>query len=640
MYLHRLRIWNFRKIGTCDNSLVVINDNPGVDIYFKKGLNVLIGENDSGKTAVVDAIKFVLGTRTYENQRIGVDDFHYYEDKQATELRIECTFKGLNLFQAGQLMEWAHLHDDKSAYELRIWLTASRKDNKVVQNIKAGVDDEGSFMEGNARDLLRATYLKPLRDASTELSPGYRSRLAQILLSNKIFERVKDDDGNEKPHPLEDLVGEANENVKSFFSKESSDESVGGKEIIDVLSKHLSRFLHIKDQRSPYFGISGSKLPSILRKLGLVLEDRESGLGTLNKLFMAAELLQLETENGLKLALIEELEAHLHPQAQLRVIKSLEELGHDTQFILTTHSTTLGSSIPLENLILCYGDTQTQLFSLNKGMPGLEADDYHFLSRFLDATKANLFFAKGVILVEGDAENILLPAIAELIDRPLQRYGVSIVNVGSKAFLRYVKVFRRADSSDTLPIKVAVVTDLDIEQEEDESGNIISKEREDLIPDIASESQKLIEEFNSEDGHIKVFHSPLWTLEYDLANSELAKYLNLATSIAQLLKSRINRKKFQWISNEEKEKRIERANKLLNENWAGLNKQQIAFKIYSRLKENKASKTVNAQWLASLLLENASETRALILNEPVLKYIRDAIYHVTEPQIQEDGDNG
>ncbi|MFN3554837.1 MAG: AAA family ATPase [Bacteroidales bacterium] len=639
MYIHRLRIWNFRKVGTFDNSLAVNTDKPGVDIYFKKGLNVLIGENDSGKTAVVDAIRFVLGTRTFENQRIGLDDFHYYDDKQATELRIECTFRGLNLFQAGQLMEWAYLQDEKCAYELRVWLTALRKDNKVVQNIKAGVDDEGSFMEGNARDLLRVTYLKPLRDASTELSPGYRSRLAQILLSNKVFDKEIDDDGKEKPHPLEVLVGDANEDVKGFFSKKSNEESLGGKEILDVLSRHLSQFLHIKDQRTPYFDISGSKLPSILRKLGLLLEDRESGLGTLNKLFMAAELLQLETENGLKLALIEELEAHLHPQAQLRVIKSLEELGHETQFILTTHSTTLGSSIPLENLTLCYGDTQTQLFSLNKGMTSLEADDYHFLSRFLDATKANLFFARGVIFVEGDAENILLPAIAELIDRPLHRYGVSIVNVQSKAFLRYVKVFRRADSSGTLPIKVAVITDLDIEQEKDESGNIISKKRNDEIPDIAEEREKLVNEFNNEDGHIKVFPSPLWTLEYDLANSELAKYLNQSTLIAQLLKSRSKNKDFQWISDEEKTKRIEKADKLMSETWKSLNQPQIAFKIYSRLKENKASKTVNAQWLASLLLENEAETRALILDAPVVKYIRDAIYHVTEPYIAEDGDN-
>ncbi len=68
---------------------------------------------------------------------------------------------------------------------------------------------------------------------------------------------------------------------------------------------------------------------------------------------MAAELIHLQRENylGLRLALIEELEAHLHPQAQLRVLKSLLADNSDkTQYILTTHSTTLGASIPLKHI--------------------------------------------------------------------------------------------------------------------------------------------------------------------------------------------------------------------------------------------------------------------------------------------------
>lgn len=59
--------------------------------------------------------------------------------------------------------------------------------------------------------------------------------------------------------------------------------------------------------------------------------------------------------------------------------------------------------------------------------------DYKFLEHFLDATKANLFFAKGLIMVEGDAENLLIPAIAELMDRHLHKHGVSIVNVNAVA---------------------------------------------------------------------------------------------------------------------------------------------------------------------------------------------------------------
>ena len=53
-----------------------------------------------------------------------------------------------------------------------------------------------------------------------------------------------------------------------------------------------------------------------------------------------------------------------------------------------------------------------QILPLAQGMTKLEPDDYAFLRRFLDATKANLFFARGLVIVEGDAENILLPAIA------------------------------------------------------------------------------------------------------------------------------------------------------------------------------------------------------------------------------------
>lgn len=88
MFLHKLRIWNFRKVGTSDKSLVIKHDNPGVEIILNKGLNVLIGENDSGITAIVDSIRFVLGTSTFENQRLAIEDFHFYNDYQSNELKL------------------------------------------------------------------------------------------------------------------------------------------------------------------------------------------------------------------------------------------------------------------------------------------------------------------------------------------------------------------------------------------------------------------------------------------------------------------------------------------------------------------------------------------------------------------------
>lgn len=92
----------------------------------------------------------------------------------------------------------------------------------------------------------------------------------------------------------------------------------------------------------------------------------------------------------------------------------------------------------------------------------LSFSSYQFLERDLWSNpKANLFFAKGVIIVEGDAENLLIPTIAEIIGRPLHRYGVSIVNVGSTAFKRYADIFKRKDGSD-FGVPVSIISDLDV----------------------------------------------------------------------------------------------------------------------------------------------------------------------------------
>ena len=94
----------------------------------------------------------------------------------------------------------------------------------------------------------------------------------------------------------------------------------------------------------------------------------------------------------------------------------------------------------------------------------LEPSDYRFLKRFLDVTKSNLFFARGVMIVEGDAENILLPTLAKLLGRDFTENGVSIVNVGGVGLRRYARIFRRKgvrpeDEHLQFSVPVACVTD-------------------------------------------------------------------------------------------------------------------------------------------------------------------------------------
>lgn len=618
MYLKKLRIWNFRSIGSKDNQ------EPGLEINFDPHLNLLIGANDSGKTAIIDAIRYCLGTITYDSIRVEIEDFYQNPQtkERSNELKIECTFAGFTDEEAGQFLEWIKIDKNKNEVikELKVWFTATNRNNRIITNLKAGVDDEGQFMDGGARDLLRVTYLKPLRDAENELTPGYHSRLYQILKSLPVFEKK---DVNEK-HPLEKYFEQANKLTMDFFEKDKlvenkelniTGEESGGKSIKDSFQSQTKSFLEEGDKRNPEIKITPAELNAILRKLELLLEENKAGLGTLNLLYIATELIHLKREGylGLRLALIEELEAHLHPQVQLRVLKSLlADENSKVQYILTTHSTQLGSSVPLKYIKLCFC---SNVYSLDSSSTALSENDYQFLERFLDATKANLFFAKGVIIVEGDAENILVPILAELLDRPLYKYGVSIVNVGSTALLRYSNIFKRKDGN-ALPIKVAVMPDLDTKV--DENGQPIVKK--DNIDKKRADIQK---KYNSSDRYIKVFVSPLKTLEFDIATGNLYHYINKSIQIAKEIKS-----KKDWIT-EENIQKIE-IHDFSNEKDI----RKRAKIIYEPLEKKQASKTITAQWFGKLLNDDKENVIKLIrkdYNENTgIKYLIEAIEHVTE----------
>jgi len=647
MYLSELKIWNFRKYGIRDGEQIR-NDNPALIVKFNSGLNVLIGENDSGKSSIIDAIKHVLLTQSHEYLKFDDKDFFATNKSRAEQLKIECTFQGFKNSEAANFLEWIGF-DEKGKYKLNVWLTAKRKNNRIIADVRAGLDDEGSPLDGEARDLLRVTYLKPLRDAEAELTPGYNSRFAQILRSDDLFVKKKNNQGEIEKHVLEKYVKQANDLIKDYFKssqlKENSllgitKNTKGAKHVQDSIIGFLKIFFEEGQDIKPFIEISGSDLTDILRKLSLNLEENKSGLGSLNLLFIAAELLLLqEGETGLKLALIEELEAHLHPQAQLRLIDYLQKEQKSRQFIITSHSTTLGSKINLKNLIICQGE---DVYPMGKVYTQLDPNDYEFLQRFLDATKANLFFAKGVILVEGDAENLLIPVLADLIDRPLHRYGVSIVNVGSKALLRYAKIFKRLDRK-SMNVRVSVVTDLDIQQKIDKSKNIEPKDKVNLDAEKSEKISSLEDTFNS-NGLIKVFPSPRWTMEYDLAEGQLAPYINRAIHIAQLIKGREsnNRSCFKSLKKDDIIEKCKDADKYLaNQRELRDDKSFLACKIYEKLYKHHASKAVTAQYLSHLLVNNPesdgedetykSKVKEIVLNDEQLSYLRDAIYHVTKP---------
>lgn len=462
MYLSKIKLWNFRKFGTLGD---IDLKHPSLDLSFTKGLNVLIGENDSGKSAILEAIKMVLKTHAYERLMWVKEDFYEGTD----ELRIELLIDGLTNSEAAHFTEWLGWTDgDYPRPILRLIYSVRLIDDKPMPSeIRAGMDESGTAIDSQAREYLKVTFLKPLRDAENELTAKKYSRLSQILGGHDLFKK-----GANGKELFENYVATANQQIKQWFEDEvAEDGQLSNKEQIKgVIDGFLGSFIQ-KDTASS-FSISGSHIREILEKLSLNLDGTtRPGLGTMNRLYMAAELLHLQKPgwNGIKLCLVEEEEAHLHPQAQMKVLETIQK-QKGTQFIITTHSPNLASKVVLseDNLnqvVIC---KEGKVFPMGPTYTQLDKSDYEFLDHFLDVTKANLFFAKGIILVEGWAEEIILPAIAQGMGKDLTAHEVSIINVGSTAYMRYAKIFMR-QNLESMGCKVAIVTDLDI-RPNDEDG--------------------------------------------------------------------------------------------------------------------------------------------------------------------------
>ena len=691
MYLAILKLWNFRKY--CAGA----DNKPGLEIHFREGVNVLIGENDSGKTAIVDAIRYVL--RTQSGEFIQFDDKDFYQDpagNRKDEFKIECVFDGINKQDAGLFWEWLSWSEDKTKYLLKVWLYVKRKDNVIMPTFSAGIEGQTDRMDSEARELLKVVYFKPLRDALTDMTHGYKSRLAQILGAHELFKTEKDTQGNFTKHQLETDYEHLKSKIENYFK-------VGGKgqSITDEINSFLKdHFLLKGDPRKAEVKLTGGELTEILRLLDLIMEGNKSGLGTLNLLCIAAEMLLFNNQKkGLKLALVEELEAHLHPQYQLRLIEYISSQEKNEQFILSTHSITLASKIKLANMIVLKGN---DAFPMSSEYTKMKPADYKFLERFLDATKANLFFARGLIMVEGDAENLLIPAIAQLIGKNLYQYGVSVVNVGSTAYKRYVNVFKRKDGK-SFGMPIAVISDLDVrafeyyddnsndrktpkywlrdnlrpelekistqvdydamstvfgsksafEEEVREHKNanfkpigetidhmkaILTEDKrvalnEDILARIREEKRTRLENAINAD-KIKIFLPQAWTLEYEIAGSSLYKLLATAIKAAQ---------------QEKDHPELEITDKILNQLWndvtnefpnGGIPTKGEAYKIFKPLNDGTISKAITAQYLAGMLAGelapvsdgtvNQDEVRYIVENDDKLKYLVEAIKHVTE----------
>lgn len=520
MYISNLKLWNFRKYG----SLASVDLNtPNLSVPFKNGINILIGENDSGKTAIIDAIKLVLKTHAYEWIKPEEEDFYHQGNKMADFIRIEIEFSGMSDLEASNFIEWCGWDDEwiesKKRMELRPKLIliyqAELKNDKIIPiELKAGMDGFGHALTYEAKEYLKCTYLKALRDADSELTAKKNSRLSQILKEHKEF-RHKNEYGF---HEFEELFNKTSTDISSKFKDPDTKYFKNIKNVVDGFIKSF-----IEEESESVFDLGSSRINNILEKISLGLLDVHNlGLGTMNRLFMAAELLHLKKENwnGLKLCMIEELEAHLHPQSQLKIMNRLKS-ENEIQYILTTHSPNITSQANLKDIIICKNNN---VYPLVEGKTKLAPGNYIYLERFLDVTKSNLFFSKGNIIVEGWSEEILLPVLAKLLDYDLTAKEISIINVASTAYLHFAKIFVREDST-KMNVPVSIITDLD--NKPDEGGNFkpITEEKENVQTRL-SNLNDLQTSLNETDVLLSI--SKNWTLEWCLYKSCLSDFFKKA----------------------------------------------------------------------------------------------------------------
>ncbi len=664
MYLSSITIENFRCFGEGSNRF---------ELTLRRGLTALVGENEAGKTAAIDALRFALGTTDQEWHRLEETDF--YQGDTSRQIRVVCKFESLTAWEKRAFVEFLTYGKSEDQQQL-LYVNWTAKDTGETLKgrpfrrveVHSGENGDGPSVPPEARELLRATYLRPLRDAEQALSAGRSSRLSQVLYHTKQvrvagvpYDRTVEID----PRKLNvlgigDLANDLLENQQGIIDTRNN------------IDKYLQDLSFSGDCIKSTIKVSGvtasddARLRQLLEKLDVTIPGSgRVGLGSNNLLFMACELLLLaQDEEGNKLLLIEEPEAHLHSQRQLRVMRSLQEQAQDKgiQIIVTTHSPNISSAIELDNIVMI---NSGRAFSLATGQTELDASDYRFLQRFLDVTKANLFFARGVVIVEGDAENLLLPTLANILGCDFTENGVSIVNVGGVGLRRYARIFQRKDTNKDgfLAIPVACITDMDVMPNCAPAilGNITEggawpplgkrrwRAKKDIGDDQALAASRTAKAAKASGQQVKTFVSDEWTLEYDLAlgpkNEDGGYSLNLAEDVYVAAHLAANDE----LINDQK-LGISDAAAAAAVNFATLKntvaakdgctiQEVLAASVYRKFATEGISKAIAAQYLAERLQSKrrAGEMTAQDLRKRLPRYLVDAIDYVNRtPLVSEE----